>query len=363
MHRPFDKMVVVTFMNRSDNAYPLSSREFALDPQYRRSGAYVAVGAVAAIILAAALNRVVLGRPWEHTAVAAIPMLAGVAFGCGIFWWRLRVDTAGIWRRRFVRWELWAWEDFASGQLRFGYSDRSFIDPRRPRWRRTLTLANLTELDREQLWHWIELVWRPTIELALPSVISITYGFLQRAVFDQSGVRMGRRNVTQYPWNDVVSLEIEKLRHDRDDFRRLVLTLPDRAIRLYIARQHGMTIESWRGATASVVAQFLTAHVAREKHAISAILDEARNVAEADRRIESTSKHLREIYRCRVAMRALLIGVVTWFAFNGDLLLAGLLSVHWLLFELVLAAIFRERNSEIKSLMRRKADINIKHEL
>jgi len=78
-------MVVVTFMNRSENTYSLSSREFALDPQYRRSGAYVAVGAVAAIILAAALNRVVLGRPWEHTAVAAIPMLAGVAFGCEIF--------------------------------------------------------------------------------------------------------------------------------------------------------------------------------------------------------------------------------------------------------------------------------------
>lgn len=261
-----------------------------------------------------------------------------------------------------MRWELWAWEDFASGQLRFGYSDRSFIDPRRPRWRRTLTLANLTELDREQLWHWIELVWRPAIELELPSVISITYGFLQRVVFDQSGVCMGRRNVTQYPWNDVVSLEVEKLRHDHDDFRRLVLTLPDRAIRLYVSRQHGMTIESWRGATASVVAQFLTAHVAREKHAISAILDEARNVAEADRRIESTSKHLREIYRCRVAMRGLLIGVVSWFAFNADLLLAGLLSVHWLLFELVLAAIFRERNSGIKSLMRRKADLNIKHE-
>src|SRR5262245_7110528 len=98
------------------------SQVFRPAPEYRRCGLYLLFFDVVALALVITTKAVGDNpRSWEEVAavwaVLAVPL---VGLPVLIFRHALRVDDAGVWRRRFVRWDLWPWRAFAGGEIRDG---------------------------------------------------------------------------------------------------------------------------------------------------------------------------------------------------------------------------------------------------
>jgi hypothetical protein len=73
--------------------------------------------------------------------IACVPALA-------VWRYAVRIDDDGIWRRRFVRWDLWPWTAFAEGKIEDRLEPDSFLFPEKPWYWRRLNLDVLAERDR-----------------------------------------------------------------------------------------------------------------------------------------------------------------------------------------------------------------------
>src|SRR5262245_41855020 len=127
-------------------------RILTLAPQYRRIGVYLLLGFLASLGTTVGLELAGLGHGWGHAALGAV-VLGALTLGPALVVLRqlLRVDLDGVSRRRFLSWDLWSWEAFATGQIQQGPALDSFVDPKKPVWRRHLFLEFLADEDRAWL--------------------------------------------------------------------------------------------------------------------------------------------------------------------------------------------------------------------
>ncbi|MEX0679349.1 MAG: hypothetical protein WD063_19895 [Pirellulales bacterium] len=293
-----------------------AARAFRLDPQYVRSGIYIAIGFLLIGVAAVWMNRVGLGPPNAKPAAQFVVSCVIAAAGLLPLGWRLVVDERGVWRRRICRWELWSWDDFGSGRLKHGFHDRSLVDPERPWWRRTLSLGYLTEQDSEQVWKWIQLAWQPPKPDACPEELHLRYGNLWRGRpvwLDAKGIRIGKGSTQRaYDWNDVELLEVRRRRHERPDFHTLRLKLPRRTVHLRRTMQYGIESRNWKGAEPEQLVGFLLAHVPADRQVVLATAEAPRTPRELEVRLKESRKQLRDVYWLRIFIVSCMVGLPVW---------------------------------------------------
>jgi hypothetical protein len=92
--------------------------EFPMAPELRRSAVYALAGMLMAAGLVAWLQQQAVPGV-DQELLEKISLLAALAalLMLLVFRWRLRVDEAGISRRRVVGWDLWSWDDFRNGRV------------------------------------------------------------------------------------------------------------------------------------------------------------------------------------------------------------------------------------------------------
>jgi len=283
------------------DSLPEPVRFFRLARQYRRSAVYVFVGAILAGGAAWAVHPIVQQQKGVNGPQGG-PYFIGVVFvtlATGLclvaFRWRLRVDCRGVARRRLWRWDLWPWEAFQDGRIRKGASFYRFTWPdKRPWCDRTLSLELLDDSDRDAL---RELCGRLCVAPPAPEApdaITLRFGLSGWARFTPEGIFVDKQGFKpDYPWSDVTALRIVRLEHDRHDFHRVEIELPDRTIKLF--RHKGNP--TWRGAEAAAIAALLRLRVPAERTLIAASHGRPGSLKEADYRLAEIEKRRRQLQR------------------------------------------------------------------
>jgi hypothetical protein len=263
-------------------------RTFRMGPEYRRSAIYILVG-LALIPLVRWGLRDYLPARGPNSQVLGLCLCSLLAFGpIGILRWRLRVDEAGIARRRFFRWDLWPWEAFNGARVRDAEDDSTaYILPEKPSWARKLSIGLLDEEARELVAGIIDRERVRPEAPAVPNELHVRYPFRREAFISRSGLVLLRRGeATRYSWDDVRILRIRRRTHDRRDFSSIELVLPDQTVTFRIFHQNGQVTRSWsapRGepsATPDVLAEALRRYVPEDRVVVSAMSGSPRSIAE-----------------------------------------------------------------------------------
>lgn len=104
----------------------------------------------------------------------------------------------------------------------------------------------------------------------------------------------GRR--FEYGWQDIQALRIIRWHHDRNDFKRVEIVLPDRTETLYVQQA-----QCWKGPAPEIVAAMLIRHVRADRQLRMALAEPPRSLHEADYRITELQDLLRttrNLWRC-----------------------------------------------------------------
>ena len=285
------------------------ARYFPLAVQYRRCGIYCVVGAILFVALALWVVRPLVPNrgaghadPTHFTGLALV-ILAAAGYCLFLFGWRLRVDRQGIARRRLFRWHLWPWEAFCRGEVRYGKGAASYIWPKAPLGRRSLSLGLLEEADCDEVNALVHAVWVPPPEPELPETVTVRYGLNSTATLAPGGIALHRwRRRREYRWDEVERLTITVPEHGRPDFQRLEIKLPDRSIAWYVHDGN----RSWRGADAEVIAAYLRRHVPEDRTLTAAQRGTPRSAEEAEFRLQYWRTKRRDLRRFHYAIAAIL---------------------------------------------------------
>ncbi|MFO0809532.1 MAG: hypothetical protein U0746_12975 [Gemmataceae bacterium] len=265
-----------------------------MDGWCRRVGVYLLVGDPACVAIAAGTQAVDPQHP-DATVGVAVFLLPIVGLSVLVFRQAIRIDAEGVWRRRFVAWDVWPWEAFAAGAIRQGTGRDSYVYPAKSWWYRYLHLEFLAPADREAVARRIRDVWRPP-PLDLPDEITARFGLFRRLTLSSEGVRLarGRRVEGRYDWADVARVSVQRLDHTRRDCRELTLTMAgrDQPVRLVTLRRD----RNWNGADADVVVALLQKYVPADRFELTALYGPPLSVAEVDRR-EALVDRQREEFR------------------------------------------------------------------
>jgi hypothetical protein len=226
-----------------------------------------------------------------------IAISAGLVCGPWVLRQRLRVDNKGIWRRRFVRWDLWPWDAFSSGRIREGSGKDCFFFPEKSRYWRSLALEFLADSDRALVRMKIDELWKRPPPPELPTKFEIQGGGLgMRGIrFSEAGVSIARwfgRFGPVASWADLPYVELERSDHSSKRFQEARIAIPGRKrpIRLIV---HGGRC-NWRGADAEMIAAFLEMHVPQSNFWIDAQNGPPKDLAEHARRLATIDKRLRK---------------------------------------------------------------------
>ena len=175
--------------------------------------------------------------------LCSLPAIAAIA----ALRWRLRVDSSGIARRRFIGWDLWPWEHFKQGKvLDVEGTSTTYILKEKPFWARKLTLELLDDEDQSRLEAIVEgLRMRPPLEL--PGEMAVRFGFRKEVMLTPGGLLLrDRGEETRYRWQQVQSIRISRLDHSRHNFESIEIVLPDRTLTFSVRlNDHGHSIRSW----------------------------------------------------------------------------------------------------------------------
>jgi hypothetical protein len=295
--------------------------EFRVAPNFRRTAALAFAGSLLCLGTLWALYR--YGLVERRQLARDLPMvglliLTGLACGGWLLRQRLRVDDKGIWRRRFVHWDLWPWEAFASERIREGPDKVSFIFSDKPRYWRRLTLEFLTDEDRASVRKTIDQFWKRPPPPQIPEALEIKGGGLGigGVRFSSAGICYasffgGYGPVTS--WTDLPFVELECSDHDNRNFRQLRIAIPGkrRPIKLYV---HAGT-RNWRGADPELIAAFLEKQVPPSRFWINALTGPPLDRAEYERRVADINKGFRADGRMIWLGFVELFLVLSWFYF------------------------------------------------
>jgi hypothetical protein len=294
---------------------------FHLAPEYRRCGIILVFGyaLLAAACIGSQLTDFGSGWDWVLRVILLFsPMLLGALFCYRL---KLRIDERGLWRRRFIIWDLWSWESFSGGLIKHGTRLNSFIFPSKFWMNRNLSLEHLSAGDRKQLLGIIKSVWVLPELTSLPDRLSIRWGIRSWARLQNDGIKIGKgkRDVGRfYPWSDLPLVRITRLEHTRRDFKELEVTFPD-TVRPMLLRFHdGRPL--WEGAEAEIIAAFLERVVPSCKLLITATNDLPQTQAEADWRtngLDSFDRETRSAYWFAGAFLLLLAIMILYIVVPG----------------------------------------------
>src|SRR5262249_42270948 len=184
-----------------------------LAPEYRRSAIYVVVGyvlLVALIVWKRWAN--VNNGPWVNTVIGlAVFGTATLFLLAVVFRYRIRIDEHGVWRRRFVRWDLWPWEVFEQGLVRHGKLGDQLTYPARGWYWRPIPASLLGEANRA-LYESIVARYRvPPPPPDVPDSLTLKLPFLATLDLSADGVRVtGHRGYDNklISWKEVVRADV-----------------------------------------------------------------------------------------------------------------------------------------------------------
>lgn len=297
---------------------------FRLAPEFRRCGVYLFVGYLLLAGTVISLEQLGLVPGWDRgiifLAFLAVPMLGAALL---IYRQLLRVDDRGIWRRRFLRWDLWPWGAFSAGQVHQGTGKDSFVFPSKPWWTRCLFLEFLQDKDREYLANRIRCVWTPPPLPVLPAELTIRWGLRRWARLTEKGIRVGkgkRDGGCFFPWDTVLRVRITRLEHARRDFRAAEIILPGIDQPILLANHKARPL--WTGADSETLGVFLERAIPPDRLLLTAMIEPPRTIAEAEWRFLDVSSIDRDTTQLAWIMGStLLLAIVL-------LLLFELMRVH-----------------------------------
>ncbi len=263
---------------------------FRLAPMYRRIGIYLFAGYIFVITTFVYLcdldvfpNR---DGIWVFFLLTS-PMLLGALL---IFRLLLRVDDKGIWRRRFIGWDLWSWEAFSGGQVKQGPGE-VFTYSAKPWSKRYLLLEFLTDDDRKQLTSIIKRFWEPPQMPPIPDELFIRWGFRSWARLTQNAIQIGKgKNDTgnTLSWTAVPQVRITRLDHSRRDFQRVEISSPDSTQPILRLVNYGSP--QWKGSDPEIISAFLECVVPTSQLLVTANDGPPRTLAEVDWRISELDR-------------------------------------------------------------------------
>jgi hypothetical protein len=299
--------------------------EFRIAPELRRCCYYVLVGVVVVAGTAYWLTCVLQARSLDNFYAICV-ILAGVAGAMMLpLRWRLRLDEQGLQRRLLIRWDLWSWDDMASGRLKKTQS-HTLLDPARPWWRRTLSFGYMTQEHVQSVVRAINAYYRLPAPPELPERLTIKYSFRRSAMFDGDGVHLRIKGLEKaHPWRDVQNVFIVRADPVRRDFSSMQIILPDEEIELkLITHQHG-TSPSWRGATAEVINEFVHQRVPAEKISVAISGEPIANRAQLERKLKELEKAERSMRILAGILLVLIPSFLIWIWITANL--AGALAM------------------------------------
>jgi hypothetical protein len=302
-------------------------RLYRMAPELRRSAVYVLV---ALPLLAPVAFWVALFAQQRSILEATLICSFLVALGMGMFLplrWAVRVDDQGVARRWLIRWDLWSWDDFASGRIEKRHPF-TFVDPLRPWWRRRLRLDYLDGVERMEVSDLINGRYRLPPSPPRRECLQIPYGFRRSVRLDWRGVHLLTRGTPhEYLWSDVRRVHIVRMDPLRRDFTVLELFLPDHEIELKLLPQQGTTNPSWRGATAEEINDFLLALIPPDRVDIDIHGARPRKAIDVERFIAQAQQNDRCLRVCLGVSLSLLIVVVIWMALHNVLQSLAMLAL------------------------------------
>jgi hypothetical protein len=299
---------------------------------------------------------------WVAFFIFAVVMAVSAS---GPLHWLLRVDGAGIARRRYFVWDLWPWQAFQDGLVQPQNSLFRYRRPAQRWWRRTLSFEFLDDTDKEVLKELVRRMLVPPPESTIPDEFCVE---VPRTAFPRNrklltitraGIRLRSRGEERtLAWSDVRLVRIKRLEHDRRDFRQLELALPDQSITLAVSVAHGQESANWSGPAVDVIVRAIEQYVAADRIRVTALHGPPRSVIEADERIAEFDKALRELrYFGRIALSgggAVLFGLAVSAIPNGwpqAISLSVMFLVQFSLFWVVLRHIEASRRASREELV------------
>lgn len=196
--------------------------------EWRRVVYYADFGAGIAIGIIAWLNLVGVGQKWKDFVGLIFFVLPIICLNILVQTSRIQIEIGGIRRRRWLQWDFWPWDLFASGTLKRP-SNSDFLDPSRPLGFRRLNLEFLAEEERIPLIKRIDSLWQIS-EVPKAEFIEIYEANALRTRFDEQGI-LHRRWIQKpllIPWSEITQIECQRFDHSRRDFVRIRIAFKSR---------------------------------------------------------------------------------------------------------------------------------------
>jgi hypothetical protein len=304
-------------------ATELRPLELRLAPEYRRSALYAAVGFVlltALVVWKRGVN--VNNGPWVNTVIGlAVFGTATLFLLAVVFRYRIRIDEHGVWRRRFVRWDLWPWEAFEQGLVRHGKLGDQLTYPARSWYWRTISASLLGDANRAVYEAVVARYRVPPPPPDLPETLTLKLPILATLELTADGIRVtGHRNYSDklISWKEVVKADVLRASHDRPDFVTLELHLPGQAKPVRLTNQYGTANG---GVDPEVICLYLRERLADNRFQVTTLRGPPADDAEADRRLAlfaEAEQKLRKAHR------------INWYLHGvGALFLSVLIAGPW----------------------------------
>jgi hypothetical protein len=268
-------------------ASDLQPLEPRLAPEYRRSAVYAFIGFV---LIAAAGVWMKAEDPNRSSWVGTIIFLAlgGVAFlglVMAAFRYRIMIDEQGVWRRRFFHWDLWPWEAFEQGKVKYDqfYSDQLRFPEKHWYWR-IIASSFLAKPDRVAYETVVARYMLPPLPPELPDAVGVNYSLGCRLELSPDGIRYTAHPKKEAPviaWSDVTRVEEVRVDHHRTEFLILELHLPKPTGLVRLIRKRFKPT----GNEVEVIAPYFRQYLDDGRYQVTCLRGPPADVGEMDRRL------------------------------------------------------------------------------
>src|SRR5262245_15854224 len=146
--------------------------------------------------------------PWLGTIIfLALCEAAVLALVVGAFRYRIVIDEQGVWRRRFFRWDLWPWDAFEQGKVKYTqlYSDQLKFPEKHWYWR-IISSSFLAKPDRVAYETVVSRYMLRPPPPEVPDAIAVNYSLGCRLELSPDGIRYTAHPKKEAPlvsWSDV----------------------------------------------------------------------------------------------------------------------------------------------------------------
>jgi len=308
------------------------SREYRIAPELRRSCWYGLVGAV-----------LLGGVFYGVTTFVQRRDSIGIAIGCVLFAllavamvralrWKLLLDSQGMARRRFFRWDVWTWADLASGRIR-KLHPYTLLDPTRPWLRRKLRLSYLAVDDIREVFAEINAHYQLPPPPKIPDSLNIKCGFCRRLTFDRNGVQLLVRGTPHvYLWHEIRSVRIVRMDPLRRDFHSLEIAFPDQEIKLMLVSTQYGTYPNWQGATSEEINEVLLHYLAPNQIDTSIADETPKKREDIEKKLKIAKYTQRQVVTVMAIGLPLIAGVLVWMAIDrnniwGAVVMAAIVTI------------------------------------